>query len=99
MLIMVGSRRSTLSASLRKCSLMSSGISLGPLSTPILTRRRSCFDRSRIGLIRYYDSEMAGHGALRVINEDRVEPTRGFGQHRHSEMEIFSYIVSGELEQ
>jgi hypothetical protein len=42
---------------------------------------------------------MDGFGALRVINEDRVEPAQGFGQHRHSEMEIFSYIVAGELEQ
>lgn len=48
---------------------------------------------------RYYDPEMAGYGALRVVNEDRVAPARGFGTHRHSEMEIFSYIVSGELEQ
>lgn len=39
-----------------------------------------------------------GFGSLRLINEDRVEPTLGFSQHPHSEMEIFTYIVSGELE-
>lgn len=47
---------------------------------------------------RYYDPEFEGFGALRVINEDRVEPGTGFGAHTHREMEIFSYIVSGELE-
>ncbi|KZO97006.1 pirin domain-containing protein [Calocera viscosa TUFC12733] len=37
-------------------------------------------------------------GALRVLNEDRVEPHTGFGLHGHSEFQIFSYVVSGELE-
>lgn len=49
--------------------------------------------------IRYYDQNYNGFGSLRVINEDRVEPGEGFGAHPHREMEIFSYIVSGELEQ
>lgn len=45
----------------------------------------------------YYDAEFPGFGPLRVINEDRVDPTTGFGAHSHKEFEIFSYIVSGEL--
>lgn len=47
----------------------------------------------------YYDSRFAsGFGCLRVLNEDRVQPTKGFGKHPHSEYEIFSYVVDGELE-
>ncbi|KAF8316777.1 Pirin-domain-containing protein [Clavulina sp. PMI_390] len=46
----------------------------------------------------YYSPLYNSFGALRVINEDRVSPSKGFGRHPHSEMEIFSYIVSGELE-
>jgi redox-sensitive bicupin YhaK (pirin superfamily) len=47
----------------------------------------------------YHDSKFdKGFGCLRVINEDRVQPTKGFGTHSHSEAEIFSYIVDGELE-
>lgn len=46
----------------------------------------------------YYDPKYESYGCLRVINEDRVQPERGFGTHGHREMEIFSYVVSGELE-
>ncbi|KAF5309648.1 hypothetical protein D9611_014033 [Ephemerocybe angulata] len=46
----------------------------------------------------YQSSEHNQYGSLRVINEDRVSPRTGFGTHPHREFEIFSYIVSGELE-
>jgi hypothetical protein len=46
----------------------------------------------------YYDGKYDSFGALRVINEDRVKPSTGFGTHSHSEFEIFSYVVAGELE-
>ncbi|KDQ20298.1 hypothetical protein BOTBODRAFT_27717 [Botryobasidium botryosum FD-172 SS1] len=46
----------------------------------------------------YQDKRYMRFGSIRIINEDRVAPSNGFGLHPHSEMEIFTYIVSGELE-
>jgi redox-sensitive bicupin YhaK (pirin superfamily) len=45
----------------------------------------------------YYDPDQVGFSDLLVINDDRVQSSRGFGTHGHRDMEIFSYVLAGAL--
>jgi redox-sensitive bicupin YhaK (pirin superfamily) len=46
----------------------------------------------------YFDQKHMSFGPLRVINEDTIAPSGGFGTHSHRDMEIITYVVEGELE-
>ncbi len=46
----------------------------------------------------YYDPQWTGFRSLRVINDDLVMPGMGFGNHPHRDMEIITYVLSGQLQ-
>ena len=46
----------------------------------------------------YYNPRQMGFRALRVMNEDRVQPGQGFGMHGHRDMEIVTYVLNGSLQ-
>lgn len=45
----------------------------------------------------YYDPENMHYGTLRVVNDDLIQPHKGFDLHPHQDMEIVTYVIEGEL--
>jgi redox-sensitive bicupin YhaK (pirin superfamily) len=76
-------------------------------TTPIDIRRSDERFATRIGWLdskhsfsfgRHHDPANTGHGQLIVFNDDRVAPGAGFDTHPHRDMEIVTWVLSGELE-
>lgn len=54
--------------------------------------------RHTFSFANYYDPERMHFGVLRVLNDDRVAPSRGFGTHPHNNMEIITIPLTGALQ-
>ena len=46
----------------------------------------------------YFDPDQMGFRSLRVMNNDIIEPQGGFPNHPHRDAEIFTYVISGQLQ-
>lgn len=66
-------------------------------SDPSWTNRNWLKSRFHFSFAEYSNPKNSEYGVLRVMNDDLVQPHRGFGTHPHRDMEIITYIVHGEL--
>jgi quercetin 2,3-dioxygenase len=64
---------------------------------PVWTNSNWLKSRFHFSFAEYSNHQNSNFGVLRVMNDDLVQPKRGFGTHPHGDMEIITYIVHGEL--
>ena len=63
-----------------------------------ISRYNWLLSRHSFSFANYYNPKRMNFGALRVLNDDIVDAGKGFGMHRHDNMEIISLILEGSLE-
>jgi len=68
-----------------------------PTSDPSWTNKNWLKSRFHFSFAEYNNWDNSDFGVLRVMNDDLVQPHRGFGTHPHHNMEIITYVVNGEL--
>lgn len=68
-----------------------------PTSDPHWTNKNWLKSRFHFSFAEYHDRSRSAFGVLRVMNDDLVQPDRGFGTHPHNNMEICTYVVDGFL--
>ncbi|MEE9252688.1 MAG: pirin family protein [Thermodesulfobacteriota bacterium] len=73
-------------------------IEIHPSSERGISEHGGLHSRHSFSFANYYNPNREGFGLLRVLNEDIVEPGRGFGTHHHKNMEIVSIVLEGALE-
>ncbi len=66
-------------------------------TNPTWTNKNWLKSRFHFSFAEYNDPRRSNFGALRVMNDDLVQPKRGFGEHPHRDAEICTYIVEGSL--
>jgi len=68
-----------------------------PSNDPAWTNKNWLKSRFHFSFAEYNNLRNSNFGVLRVMNDDLVQPKRGFGTHPHRNMEIITYIVEGKL--
>lgn len=68
-----------------------------PFETLYLAEHGWLTSRFHFSFAEYRNPENINFGPLRVMNDDVIAPGTGFGKHPHSDMEIITYVISGEL--